>query len=54
MAFRAPSEHAVTPQGKGRFPGFDVLDQAHVWDAVTAGVVLARLASAKHVVVLHS
>lgn len=43
MAFRAPSEHAVTPQGKGRFPGFDVLDQAHVWDAVTAGAVLARL-----------
>ncbi|TDK87694.1 gluconate 2-dehydrogenase subunit 3 family protein [Mycolicibacterium mucogenicum] len=43
MPFRPPSQHAVTPQGQGRFPGFDVLDQAHVWDAATAGVVLARL-----------
>jgi hypothetical protein len=44
MPFRSPDQHAVTPQGRGRFPGFDVLDQAHVWDDVTAGVVLARLA----------
>src|SRR5690349_7860748 len=44
MPFRPPSQHAITPQGRGRFPGFDVLDQAHVWDDVTAGVVLARLA----------
>jgi hypothetical protein len=27
-----------------RFPGFDVLAEAYRWDAVTAGVVLARLA----------
>jgi hypothetical protein len=26
-----------------RFPGFDVLDRRESWDAVTAGVVLARL-----------
>jgi hypothetical protein len=26
-----------------RFPGFDVLGEADTWDAVTAGVVLARL-----------
>ena len=44
MTYRAPSQHAVTPQGKGRFPGFDVLDEVHRWDDVTAGVVLARLA----------
>jgi hypothetical protein len=43
MPYRSPDQHAVTPQGRGRFPGFDVLDQAHVWDDVTAGVVLARL-----------
>ena len=34
---------AVTPGGKGRFPGFDVLDEVERWDDVTAGVVLARL-----------
>ncbi|OBI72921.1 gluconate 2-dehydrogenase subunit 3 family protein [Mycobacterium asiaticum] len=44
MPFRPPNQHAITPQGRGRFPGFDVLDQAHKWDDVTAGVVLARLA----------
>jgi hypothetical protein len=44
MTFRPRSQRAVTPQGRGRFPGFDVLDQAGVWDDVTAGVVLARLA----------
>jgi Gluconate 2-dehydrogenase subunit 3 len=43
MPFRPPTQHAITPQGRGRFPGFDVLDQAHMWDDVTAGVVLARL-----------
>ncbi|HET9731271.1 MAG TPA: gluconate 2-dehydrogenase subunit 3 family protein [Acidimicrobiales bacterium] len=41
--FRAPRRKAVTPGGKGRFPGFDVLDQSDLWDDVTAGVVLARL-----------
>lgn len=43
MPFRPPSRHAITPQGQGRFPGFDVLDQVAKWDDVTAGVVLARL-----------
>jgi len=28
----------------GRFPGFNVLDQARHWDPVTAGVVMARIA----------
>jgi hypothetical protein len=42
--YRAPDQHAVTPQGRGRFPGFDVLDEVRRWDEVTAGVVLARLA----------
>ena len=41
--FRSPNEHAVTPQHRGRFPGFDVLDQVDVWDDTTAGAVLARL-----------
>ena len=44
MPYRSPNQRAVTPQGKGRFPGFDVLDEVHRWDDVTAGVVLARLA----------
>ena len=44
MPYRAPDQRAVTPQGRGRFPGFDVLDEVHRWDDVTAGVVLARLA----------
>jgi Gluconate 2-dehydrogenase subunit 3 len=43
MPFRNPSAHAVTPGGKGRFPGFDVLDEVDRWDDVTAGAVLARL-----------
>ena len=43
MPYRPPGRHAVTPQGKGRFPGFDVLDSVDVWDDVTAGAVLARL-----------
>ncbi|MBA2473831.1 MAG: gluconate 2-dehydrogenase subunit 3 family protein [Pseudonocardiales bacterium] len=43
MLFRAPSRHALTPGGQGRFPGFDVLDQVKHWDELTAGVVLARL-----------
>jgi hypothetical protein len=44
MPFRPAHHHAVTPQGRGRFPGFDVLAQADKWDQVTAGVVLGRLA----------
>ncbi len=45
MTLRAPGPRAITPQGRGRFPGFDVLDQVHTWDEVTASVVLARLAT---------
>jgi hypothetical protein len=44
MPHRSPNQRAVTPQGKGRFPGYDVLDEVHRWDDITAGVVLARLA----------
>ena len=43
MPFRSPDQRAVTPQSRGRFPGFDVLDSVDAWDDVTAGVVLARL-----------
>ena len=42
--FRPSSQREVTPQHRGRFPGFDVLDEVHRWDDITAGVVLARLA----------
>jgi hypothetical protein len=44
MTLRGRDRRAITPQGRGRFPGFDVLDQAPIWDEVTTGVVLARLA----------
>ncbi|MFL6164330.1 MAG: gluconate 2-dehydrogenase subunit 3 family protein [Jatrophihabitantaceae bacterium] len=44
MPYRSPGQRAITPQHKGRFPGFDVLDQVEAWDDVTAGVVLRRLA----------
>ena len=44
MPYRSPNQRAVTPQGRGRFGGFDVLDSVEEWDDVTAGVVLARLA----------
>ncbi len=43
MPFLTPHRRAITPGGKGRFPGFDVLAQSDNWDEVTAGVVLARL-----------
>jgi hypothetical protein len=43
MPYRAPNRRALTPQGRGRFPGYDVLDEVDRWDDVTAGVVLARL-----------
>jgi len=33
----------VTPQGRGRYPGHDVLAQAAHWDAATRRVVLARV-----------
>jgi hypothetical protein len=44
VTYRDPSHRAVTPQDRGRFPGYDVLDEVENWDAVTAGVVLGRLA----------
>ncbi len=44
MPFRSPNQRAVTPQGRGRFEAFDVLDSVDAWDDVTAGAVLARLA----------
>lgn len=44
MPYRAPDQRALTPQGRGRFPGFDALEEVHRWDDVTTGVVLARLA----------
>jgi len=44
MPWRSPAQRGVTPQGRGRFPGFDSLGQSQGWDDVTAGVVLARLA----------
>jgi hypothetical protein len=44
MPYRSRSHKAVTPQGRGRYRGFDVLESADMWDDVTAGVVLARLA----------
>ena len=43
MPFRAAMRRAVTPGGRGRFPGYDVLDEVERWDDVTAGVVLDRL-----------
>ncbi|HTT95631.1 MAG TPA: gluconate 2-dehydrogenase subunit 3 family protein [Solirubrobacterales bacterium] len=33
----------TTPQGRGRYPDFDVLEQAGHWDAATRRVVLARV-----------
>lgn len=46
MSYRSPAHRGVTPQHRGRFPGFDVVDQADNWDAVTTGTVLARLGPA--------
>lgn len=43
MPYRAPNQRAVTPQNRGRFPGYDVLDEVERWDDVTAGAVLERL-----------
>jgi hypothetical protein len=43
MPYRAPNRRAYTPQHRGRFPGYDVLDEVERWDDVTAGAVLARL-----------
>jgi hypothetical protein len=43
MPYRSPDRRAITPQGRGRYPGFDVLSQVDRWDDVTAGAVLTRL-----------
>jgi hypothetical protein len=43
MPYRSPDRRAITPQGRGRYPGFDVLAQVDRWDDVTAGAVLTRL-----------
>src|SRR3954454_15339134 len=43
MPYRSPDARARTPQGRGRYPGFDVLASVDAWDEVTAGAVLARL-----------
>src|SRR3954467_5867341 len=43
MPYRSPDRRAITPQGRGRYPGFDVLAQVDRWDDVTAGAVLSRL-----------
>ena len=44
MAFIANDNRGRTPGSRPpRFPGFDVLNEVDRWDAVTAGVVLARL-----------
>jgi hypothetical protein len=43
MPFRSPDQRGTTPQGRGRFEGFDVLDEVDAWDDVTAGAVLSRL-----------
>lgn len=37
---------AMTPGGRGRFPGYDVLAQSPAWDDVTTATVLARLRTA--------
>ncbi|HJQ44547.1 MAG TPA: gluconate 2-dehydrogenase subunit 3 family protein [Jatrophihabitantaceae bacterium] len=42
------NHRGVSPQGRGNFPGFDVLAEVDQWDVVTAGVVLARLALPEH------
>ena len=44
MTYRPDARRAVTPQNRGRFPRYDVLDEVRRWDDVTAGVVLSRLA----------
>jgi hypothetical protein len=44
MPWRSKNQRGITPQHRGRFAGFDVLDEVHRWDDVTAGVVLSRLA----------
>lgn len=44
MTRRHPDARPITPQGRGRFDGFDVMQEIDRWDAVTRKVVLSRLA----------
>ncbi len=44
MPYRDEQRRGITPQRRGRYRGFDVLDSVDAWDDVTAGVVLGRLA----------
>lgn len=44
MPFRIPEDKGRSAGGKGRFGSFDALDQVEVWDEVTTGVVLERIA----------
>lgn len=44
MEANLPSSGQTPGSYPSRFEGFDVLDQAHAWDPVTAGTVLSRLA----------
>jgi Gluconate 2-dehydrogenase subunit 3 len=44
MSSEVPRQrHGVTPQMLGRYPGYDVLDQAGHWDEVTRRLVLDRV-----------
>ena len=47
MADRPPGlprqRRGTVPQGRGRYPDFDVLEQARHWDEATRAVVLARV-----------
>ena len=38
MSYRSPNQRAVTPQGRGAFPGFDVLDEVDRWGFVKQGL----------------
>src|SRR3954454_3526571 len=40
---RVPQRHGVAPQGRGRYPGHDVLAGAQHWDPVTRELVLSRV-----------
>ncbi len=44
MTRRNETRRPVTPQDRGRFGGFDVLDEVDRWDEVTKREVLGRLA----------
>ena len=39
----ASGRGGITPQGRGRYPGFDVLEEVDHWDEATRRVALARV-----------